>query len=143
MESGSFSGARSVDTLDLSDNLLTEVPTSAIMEATNLRHLDLSANPIEAIGPNAFQNIYDLEKLSLDYMHDLMTVSGHAFLDNIRLSSLSLENNKRLMPLPYGVFSSNTMLKVIGFRNNSWATLSPNQVMHKTGVMFTNTIYWL
>ena len=126
VEHGTFT--RSLDTLDLSHNLLSDVPTLAMAEAQKLKHLDLSSNPIEQIGPNAFQNLYDLESLKLNYLRDLTSISGHALLDNVRLADLSLENCPELQPLSYGVFASNTLLKTVGFRNNSWATLSPNQV---------------
>ena len=128
LDESAFKGARSLDTLDLSNNLLEEIPTDSLSKVTKLKQLKLSSNPVMEIKENAFQELYDLEDLQLDQMVSLLGISGHAFVDNIRLSILNLENNPVLDPLPYGIFDSNPLMKSVSFRNNSWTTLAIQQV---------------
>lgn len=120
---------RSVDTVDLSYNLLPDVPTPALSRLTKMVSLDLSGNPIKRLTPSSFSQFYMLEQLQLNNMYQLASIDGHAFANNAKLSQLYLENNQEVLPLPYGIFSSNTQMKTLSLRNSTqWTTLSPHQV---------------
>lgn len=123
-----FRGCRGVDTLDLSYNLLHSVPNGAFSQLPKLNHLDLSGNPVGSLDRTSFQSLFELEVLHLNNMSQLETLSGHAFIDNMKLRELQMENNSRLAPLPWGVFATNALLQTYSVRNNSWATLSPYQI---------------
>ena len=123
-----FRGAADVDTLDLSDNLLTSVPSQALSQVPRLDMLDLSANPISRVGPGAFSSAFALHTLRMSRMPDLETVDGHAFVGSLKLRELWLEANPELSPLPWGVFDTNVNLETVGFKNNTWSTLSPHQI---------------
>lgn len=121
--------ARSLDTVDLSYNLLPGVPTSPLSQLAKMASLDLSGNPIKQLISSSFSQFYMLEKLQLNNMYQLQSLDGHTFLNNARLSQLYLENNQELLPLPYGIFAANALLKTLSLRNNTkWTTLSPHQV---------------
>eukprot|EP00094_Tigriopus_californicus_P010068 TCALIF_09709-PA protein Name:"Similar to LRRN2 Leucine-rich repeat neuronal protein 2 (Homo sapiens)" AED:0.23 eAED:0.52 QI:0/0/0/0.66/0.5/0.66/3/0/756 len=117
-----------VDTLDLSYNLLHSVPNGALSQLPKLNHLDLSGNPVGSLDRTSFQSLFELEVLHLNNMSQLETLSGHAFIDNMKLRELQMENNSRLAPLPWGVFATNALLQTYSVRHNSWATLSPYQI---------------
>lgn len=56
-------------TLHLDSNQLTEIPTQALSEASNLEELSLSQNTIRWVGPNAFKPIsQSLKRLYMDHM---------------------------------------------------------------------------
>lgn len=60
--------------LDLSENLLTQVPTSALKDAFNLRRLLLNQNPISNIRAEAFAPLTGLKYLDLSG-EDMFTMS--------------------------------------------------------------------
>ena len=123
-----FRGCRSVDTLDLSYNLLDSVPSLPLSQIPQLDSLDLSGNPIRNIDSASFKTLYELQKLRLTHMPELESIAGHAFLDNMKLQELELDSNPNLNPLPWGLFAANTLIKTLSVRNNSWSTLSPQQI---------------
>lgn len=115
-----FRGLRALDTLDLSDNLLPQVPNDALSQLQQLLRLSLSGNPIGQIGRSSFQSLYTLEELDLSRMYKLSYIGGHSLIDNTNLKKLVLENNPDLAPLPWGLFATNALLKDVSFRNNTW-----------------------
>uniref|UniRef100_A0A3B4H7P9 Uncharacterized protein n=1 Tax=Pundamilia nyererei TaxID=303518 RepID=A0A3B4H7P9_9CICH len=59
----------SLCTLHLDSNQLTEVPTHALLETSNLQELNLSGNSVRWVGPNAFQPLSkSLKRLYMDHM---------------------------------------------------------------------------
>ncbi|KAM9780465.1 chondroadherin-like protein [Neosynchiropus ocellatus] len=57
-------------TLHLASNRLTQVPTRALSKTPNLEELDLSGNPVDVVGPEAFQPIsQSLKRLHMDRMN--------------------------------------------------------------------------
>jgi Leucine-rich repeat (LRR) protein len=116
-----FRGLRSLDTLDLSDNLLPQLPNEALSQLQQLLRLHVSGNPISQIGRHSFQSLFTLEELELSRMYKLAAIGGHAFIDNAKLKKLVLEDNPELAPLPWGLFATNSLLQDVSYRNNSWS----------------------
>ena len=120
---------RSLDTLDLSYNLLHDVPSTAFYQLTKLASLDLSGNPIKALKKSSFSQMHVIECLKLNNMYQLTTIEGQTFFNNGKLSQVYLDHNIELMPLPYGIFNETPVLKTLSIRNNTkWKTLSPHQI---------------
>jgi Leucine-rich repeat (LRR) protein len=120
---------RSVDTIDLSYNLLPVVPSSAFYYLSKMASLDLSGNPIKDLTSSSFSQMHVIEKLQLNNMYQLRKIEGNTFVNNGKLSQVYLEHNLELIPLPYGVFDANPLLKTLSIRNNTrWKTLSPHQI---------------
>ena len=115
-----FRGLRSLDTLDLSENLLPYVPNQALSQLQQLLRLHLAGNPITRIERQSFQSLFTLEELDLSRMSKLESVGGHSLMDNSNLKKLTLENNPMLSSLPWGLFATNGLLQEVSFRNNSW-----------------------
>lgn len=64
--------------LDLSQNALASIPSSALKELHHLLILNLNRNKIKAIHKNAFDGLDTLEILSL-YENEISTIEEDAF----------------------------------------------------------------
>uniref|UniRef100_A0A3P8SX61 Chondroadherin n=1 Tax=Amphiprion percula TaxID=161767 RepID=A0A3P8SX61_AMPPE len=68
----------SLSTLHLDSNQLTEVPTQALTEASNLEELNLSHNSLRWVGPKAFQPVHQsLKRLYMDHTGIEKRLYGH------------------------------------------------------------------
>ena len=120
---------RSLDTLDMSYNLLSDVPSTAFSYLSKMASLDLSGNPIKVLTSTSFSQMYVIERLLLNNMYLLGSIEGQTFAKNGKLSQVYLEHNLELAPLPYGIFRTNSVLKALSLRNNTnFKTLSPHQI---------------
>ena len=123
-----FRGCRSVDTIDMSHNMLMAVPAEALSQLVQLHELDLSGNPMKTLHSKSFKNMHVLWVLKLNRMSSLTRIEGGTFRDNLKLQELWLEDNENLEPLPWGSFATNGMIETLSYRNNPWPTLSPLQI---------------
>ncbi|XP_033501401.1 chondroadherin-like protein [Epinephelus lanceolatus] len=103
-------------TLHLDSNQLTEMPTQALSEASNLEELSLSQNTIRWVGPNVFKPIsQSLKRLYMDHMGvEKMSRDALAGLGP-GLRALTLRGNQ-LEELPD--LSPLTSLEVIDLQDN-------------------------
>ena len=104
--------------LDLSDNMLTNVPSEAFRDVTSLRELRLSANPIQKIDDGAFELLPGLVKLDLTDCR-IEVLAPHAFQGLDQLSHLRLGGN-HLTELKPRLMASLTRLHGIELHNNPW-----------------------
>ncbi|OQR68433.1 leucine-rich repeat and fibronectin type-III domain-containing protein 5-like [Tropilaelaps mercedesae] len=104
--------------LDLSDNLLTEVPTKALKAANHLRKLHLNNNPIPRLTGNTFQGLQHLQHLSLSGCQ-LAHIDAAAFGGLESLISLYLDNN-RLKMLRAETVSTLPRLAELTLTGNPW-----------------------
>lgn len=131
IEERAFEGpiGRSLDTLDLSYNLLSTIPSASFSHLVKMASLDLSGNPVKSLTSRSFSQMHVIEKLQLNNMYKLLSIEGSTFVNNGKLSQLYLEHNLKLQPLPYGIFNANPVLKTLSVQNNTnWKTLSPHQI---------------
>ena len=144
LQVGDFSGLAALETLDLSGNLLTELPPAIFDGLRALYSLDLSNNSLTELPPaisglralstlrlhnnrltalpaGAFSSLTDLGFLSLN--NNLLTELPPAIFDGLgALNILRLEGN-RLTALPAGVFTGLAALSALYLNSNSLAAL--------------------
>ena len=144
LQVGDFSGLAALETLDLSDNPLTELPPTIFDGLRALYSLDLSNNSLTELPPaisglralstlrlhdnrltalpaGAFSSLTDLGFLSLN--NNLLTELQPAIFDGLgALNILRLQGN-RLTALPAGVFTGPAALSVLYLNSNSLASL--------------------
>lgn len=84
-----------LETLSLAYNKISVIPSKALFHLRySLKDLDLSGNPIKAIGAYSFYGLHNLQHLRLDQMLKLKTIDAFAFGDLRHLESCSI----RYMP---------------------------------------------
>ena len=144
LQVGDFSGLAALETLDLSDNPLTELPPTIFDGLRALYSLDLSNNSLTELPPaisglralstlrlhdnrltalpaGAFSSLTDLRFLSLN--NNLLTELPPAIFDGLgALNILRLQGN-RLTALPAGVFTGPAALSALYLNSNSLAAL--------------------
>ena len=145
LQVGDFSGLAALETLDLSGNLLTELPPAIFDGLRALYSLDLSNNSLTELPPAIFDGLRALSTLRL---HDnrLTALPAGAFSSLTDLGFLSLNNNlltelppaifdglgalnilrlhgNRLTALPAGVFTGLAALSALYLNSNSLAAL--------------------
>ncbi|XP_068215701.1 chondroadherin-like [Palaemon carinicauda] len=107
---------RNLDILDLTRNLLTEIPTVSFFTLTNLTYLKLDGNKIEEIGKDAFSGLTKLNTLDLAN-NQIATVEENAFR-KLQIRNLDLQQNK---------LEGLTELSFAGLENvTKWIDLSYN-----------------
>ncbi|PSN41397.1 hypothetical protein C0J52_25740 [Blattella germanica] len=88
-----FSGLTNLVELDLSENLLTAVPTETFTDYTNLMRLTLSGNPIRVLKTGAFQHLPYLTTLELSNC-EIEMIEDKAFTGLPKLEWLKLDSNR-------------------------------------------------
>lgn len=83
---------RTLETLVLAGNRLSEFSKKNTESITLLRYLDLSENRLTTIYPDAFQGMRQLSVLYLSY-NQISSLPINLFTDQFQLESLSLTNN--------------------------------------------------
>ncbi|XP_054262871.1 leucine-rich repeat-containing protein 24 [Macrosteles quadrilineatus] len=86
-------GLKNLVELDLSDNLLTSIPSSTFNDVPFLRDLTLAHNPIQKVEGFAFQTVPNLIKLDLSQCQ-LQFIAPKAFEGVEQLENLRLNGNK-------------------------------------------------
>ena len=122
--------------LDLSDNMLTSVPSPTLAEAPSLRELRLAGNPIDRIDDDAFGQVTGLVKLDLTGCR-IATLSARSLNGLSQLWHLRLGANQ-LTHLDKAVIDSLPKLHGIELADNPWTCdcrLRPmRQWLHQSNV---------
>lgn len=104
--------------LDLSQNLLTSVPSESFRNLINVRRLLLRQNPIKSLRESNFVSLSKLEHLDLSHCQ-IDSIEAGSFRGIQYLKSLKLNNN-RLTTLASNVFVDIPPLYTIALENNPW-----------------------
>lgn len=88
-----FRGLSNLVELDLSENMLTVIPSETFLDYTSLMRLILSGNPIRELKSNAFKHLSFLTTLELSNCQ-LGLVEDEAFLGLDNLEWLKLDGNR-------------------------------------------------
>ena len=88
-----FRGLTNLVDLDLSGNILSSVPTSAVEDCKYLMRLSLRANPIHIVGSDAFRGLHELVSLDLSDC-GIEEIHADAFRGLDSLEYLRLEDNR-------------------------------------------------
>ncbi|CAL4060688.1 unnamed protein product, partial [Meganyctiphanes norvegica] len=104
--------------LDLSENLLTEVPSTAFSNTPALRWLYLMGNQIRNIHDDSFLHSTSLVRLDLSYA-GIRSIAPHAFHSLSLLEQLSLQGN-HLQELPHPVVGKLETIHSLEVYDNKW-----------------------
>ncbi|KAF5288393.1 hypothetical protein FQA39_LY15430 [Lamprigera yunnana] len=88
-----FSGSQDVQEVDCRDNLITDLPSNAFDNLRNLTKLTLDSNLISKISRDAFKGLHKLKHLGLTY-NFLTSVNLNWFPHRISLSKLTINTNR-------------------------------------------------
>merc|ERR1719266_1711814 len=112
----------SLNSLNLAYNKLVEPPSSAL-PLPQLRSLALSGNMIRRLGPSAFAHFPSLVARQLSALPRLETLAPLSLRDLHNLSSLEITSCRRLKPLPVDLFATTPRLQALDFSHLSWTSL--------------------
>ncbi|CAI9739336.1 leucine-rich repeat-containing protein 24-like [Octopus vulgaris] len=108
-----------LEVLELSGNLLRNVPVNALRGQSFLQNLSLENNRIDYITKADFQKLESLIELKLSGNY-IKSIDGMSFIDLKNLYNLELHQNS-LQTLPHNLFQScNESLQTITLSQNSW-----------------------
>ncbi|EPB74725.1 leucine Rich repeat-containing domain protein [Ancylostoma ceylanicum] len=141
LEAGQFSALRELETLNIADNLISDIYDGALFGMDNLtllnmtnnqlvrlpgntwplptlRSLDLSGNPFVALETASFDTLPSLQFLNLSNCRNLKTVHMAAFVSLTSLRTLDLSNCalNHIAPTAFQPFPPLTMLSLAGNR---------------------------
>ncbi|CAL4131218.1 unnamed protein product [Meganyctiphanes norvegica] len=111
---------KSMQRLDLSNNLIKQLDSTAFGPLENLQMLIISHNEIEVIRPNAFQYLSRVQFLDLSHNH-LKNLPHECFTDITQLRVLHLNKN-HLRSFPASVFRD-TKLETLSLANNEFVSM--------------------
>ncbi|KAL1435438.1 hypothetical protein MTO96_000115 [Rhipicephalus appendiculatus] len=118
---GAFVKATALHALDLSENKLALVPSSALQDLSSLTSLNLSNNLITELTEDTFMNLRSLRTLSLE-RNEVSTIAVGTFYQMEHLEDLNLSHNK------LSAFDSNafgkTALKTLRLSSNHLTSVS-------------------
>ncbi|XP_074487425.1 leucine-rich repeat neuronal protein 2 [Sebastes fasciatus] len=116
-------GLEELESLSFYDNLLTKVPTQALMRVPGLKFLDLNKNRIKLIETGDFRDMVHLKELGLNNMEELVSIE-RAALDNLpELTKLEITNNPRLSYIHPQAFLQLSRLESLMLNSNSLSAL--------------------
>lgn len=118
----------SLHKLDISDNGLKQIPTTALNHLSRLEELMIGQNSFEHIPSKAFDGLTNLLHLEISGSLKLQTIETDAFAANPNLKTLSITSNKALSTIQAGAFSGLPYLKSINLRDNALTTIPENLV---------------
>lgn len=111
--------------LNISYNLINEVPNRIFSDLTLLQTLDLSGNAFNSIYKYSFAGLFQLRRLYLNNLIHLTTIESGAFDDLFNLKYLYIVNNKQLFSLVNSLQRLSN-LDYLDLSNNSLTTLKLN-----------------
>ena len=123
---GAFVGLTSLEVLDMHNNQLKEVPTDSFQHITSLQELILDKNAFMVIGSHAFKGLWHLQLLHLMKLEQLREVRGFAFSDLVSLEDIELADCAKLTSLQKDAFRGLDKLRRVNLHNNGLHTLSEN-----------------
>lgn len=112
--------------LDLKFNKLAFLPSAAFGFLPDLRHLDLSGNPIHVIPDFSFVDLKSLKVLLINFMPLLSKMEKQSLFALTRLKLLEVRNNPRLETIDFLQDSSQTRMQL------EHLDLSSNSMRHFT-----------
>jgi len=115
-----------LEMLVLKGNNLKNVPTTSLERLSNLARLDLSGNPIERIGADAFKGLHRLQFIYLNAMPTLETVQKFAFSEMTSLKHVEMHSNRALKTIEEGAFTASTNIEYLDLHACGLESLSPN-----------------
>lgn len=118
---GAFVNATALHALDLSENKLALVPSSALQDLSSLTTLNLSNNLITALTEDTFMNIRSLRTLSLEG-NEVSSIAVGTFYHMEHLEDLNLSHNK-LSAFDSSAFGK-TALKTLRLSSNHLTSVS-------------------
>ncbi|XP_025417971.1 connectin-like [Sipha flava] len=120
---GAFEQLRKLEELDVSVNRLTgSLSRYVFLGLISLKRLDMRANHIERVGPDAFAELVSLEELVLED-NTIRTIDGRGFSGLNNLQRLTLAEN-RLTVLDDRILHHLEKLRFIDIRYNNLKTLT-------------------
>lgn len=129
ISSATFRGLEaSLRKLDISDNRLSQVPTTALSYLARLEDLVLGQNSFEIVPGKAFDGLTNLQQLDISGSLKLHSIETDAFAANPNLKTITIVSNKALSTIQAGAFSGLPHLKVINLRDNALTTIPENLV---------------
>ncbi|KAF2365931.1 Immunoglobulin I-set [Trinorchestia longiramus] len=115
---GAFKHLANLIELDLSDNLLTTIPSKPLADVSGLRNLLIARNAITELPEEAFKSVPMLVKLDLSH-NNISSVHENAFAFLNRLEDLKLSYNN-LKTLPVNVLRPLAVLHGLHVDHNPW-----------------------
>lgn len=110
--------------LQLSNNLLRELPNDTFRTQTDMEVVWLSYNQLKHVPANIFNDLLNLEKLYLDHNH-IASIEGNAFRSLANLVYLNLEHNQ-LHHLTNNIFAGLDNLQELIVNNCEIIGIEPN-----------------
>ena len=112
----------SIDTINLSENKLTEIKEFTFQSLINLQMLQLEMNQLTSVDQNAFIGMRNLERLILS-KNSIPSFETGTFDYLTRLETLKVDNNK-LHHFQIGLLKRLPKLKYLSFENSKMTNLS-------------------
>ncbi|XP_024866638.1 carboxypeptidase N subunit 2 [Kryptolebias marmoratus] len=113
---GMFGSLKQLETLQMKNNIISDLPSFLFLNLTKLRVLDLSQNKLEAVRRETFSGLARLEILKINN-NLISNLTSGTFHSISHLTELHLEGNK-LEQLSDGIFSALTNVSVLNLRGN-------------------------
>ncbi|XP_064213639.1 leucine-rich repeat neuronal protein 1-like [Tribolium castaneum] len=120
---GAIEGLDYLRELDLSINYLDFVPHSLKAVAKSLQVVNLDGNPIIEMTEESFQGLEKLIELSANNLTKLHQINSSAFAPALSLKKLSLAHNPSLSDINVNAFSPNQSIEELYLNNNNLSTL--------------------
>ena len=120
LPSNYLSGLYGIELIDISDNKLKSLPPT-VADYSNLKWLRMSHNYVEKIRPKTFQHLKSLLVLNLTF-NKIKELDDDSFVGLDRLENLFLNKNK-IASISSRTFSEMTKLTKIDLANNKLETL--------------------
>ena len=120
--------------LNLSNNEIHHIDENSFLPLNSLKYLDISGNLLKTTPAQLFKNNVELEKLHISNMPVLVYLNHKTFANLSKLSILDLSYNTRLFYIHAYTFNMLSSLQILDIRNNSLTTLSENLLQNLTNL---------
>uniref|UniRef100_A0A915Q0Q8 LRRNT domain-containing protein n=1 Tax=Setaria digitata TaxID=48799 RepID=A0A915Q0Q8_9BILA len=115
--SDTFLGLKLIKAIDLSSNLLKEIPTFDQNNLVNLKYLNMNFNKLREITPHSFRQLLSLLELDLA-RNEFSVLSASAFDGLFHLKELKLSEQMYLRKIQNGAFSGLASLEVLNLSHS-------------------------
>ncbi|KAJ8047591.1 Leucine-rich repeat-containing protein 15 [Holothuria leucospilota] len=130
--SGSFDGMTNLQFINLRSNLIRKVQSGAFSDLPALVNLQLSQNSISTLPPDAFQNVSQLSTISLGY-NQFTSLPTDQFINAASIQTIHLEGNQ-ITRLRQNVFQPLTNLQEINLEENGLENLPSTLFQGKSSI---------